>query len=264
MPPHNDSITNEAIIMKKDLLVFLTLCAICCQAQQFAVRQTHKLAVTYEDISVPPEMMVVISNDVSRLLEPAIPLLKLSETASEADGVYLDGLSTPQTSFRASLSSYATINGTNLTLVAPKSFTDCYMTNMTFWAANSNKIEEAFAFAQSLVTNPIPLRSSSEMNAIYLTKEYAPGTIPDSGINTLRGEYANTRFFLPSLLGFHSETNASGATGPLGYSTLFKGMLPSFTKHPLAPDEIEVVPIVYYQGHWWISFWNDEEGEQKW
>ena len=250
--------------MKKVLLALLTFCAISCRAQQFAICQTNRLVVTYEDMSIPPEMMDVISNDVSRLLEPTLPLVKLSATASVAGGAYLDGLSTPQKFFRASLSSYATRNGTNLTIIAKKAFTDCYMTNMTFWTANSNKIAEAFAFAQSLATNPVSLRTSAEINALYLTKEYAPGSIPESDLNILRGEYANTGFFLPSLLGFHSATNANGTAGPLGSTTLFKGMLPSFKRHALAPDEIEVIPIIYYRGHWWISFWNDEYGEQKW
>ena len=249
--------------MKKVLLALLTFCAISCRAQQFTICRTNRLSIAYEDKTIPGPVSYIISNDIVRLISPSIPFVTASPDRKHFDGVYLHNLEMPQTACAEWISTYAHKDGTNLVLTADKKFTDRYQTNMTFWAANSNKIAEAFAFAQSLATNPIPTRTDAEMQTIFLCKEFAPNALPTNGLPILRREYQNTTFALPSLLGFHNESTVDGDVGPGEQVIHFKGMLPAITTCNGRTD-IEVIPIIYYRGHWWISFWNDEYGEQKW
>jgi len=245
--------------MKTTTALSILLLASLVSAHSFVVESTNVVHITFQDSTLSDAQRDWIGADLLRIISPGLSRTSLVfETNAVPKTGQLRRLYTqPDLVVPHGLPKIIFVSGTNLTLEITKSYTDCYLERTAFFATHSNAIAQAFAFTQSLISNPAATRTDSAINAVYLMKSHAPGAIPALEIAELRSGNLDAGLLSPpSLLSFQMIPY-----GPGGGTYLW--CFP-----PLRRDiGVYRQSFIYYNEKWWMSTWLDEESEgveQQW
>ena len=242
--------------MKTTIALSILLLANLVSAHSFVVEGTNVVQIQFQDAALSTAQKEWIGADILRTVTPALSFTSLERYVNKpVPSGYLRRLYVPEDAEGTpTLTSEISISGTNIVLTVDKDYTDCYRSREAFFNTHSNAIAQAFAFANLLVTNPIPVMPDTLLKDIRLSKAYAPGQLPMEHAGDIRRDLGSGIYFPPSLLGFQMLPY-----GPNGSAQYLWGMLPN-----RVDNTVDSVPIIYYQNRWWISYWHLEEINQKW
>ena len=239
--------------MKKLLAFSLVFTSISqCQIINIA---SNSFGVVFEDATLSATNKLIIAGDVSRLLMPSKnTAVYRAYNAPDVKGFVgaLGRLSASAGHPKNGLPQYVKQNATNgLDIVVSQALSDEYLTIIDFMQDKVVEQTQADVFAHGIITNGFANLSLTDINALFLFKEWAPNAIPQADALLIAANHAQNEYFLPSLFGYHMENE-----GP-NNATYLWGMLPT-SKSGLG------IPIIYYQNQWRISWWFMETGEQQW
>jgi len=239
--------------MKTTTALSILLLANLAFAHSFVVEGTNIVQIQFQDATLSTAQKERIGADILCTVTPGLSFTSL-EPYAHLPGGDLEFYVADTAEGTPTLTSEVSISGTNIILTVDKDYTDCYRSREAFFNTHSNAITQAFAFANLLVTNPIPVMPDTLLKEIRLSKAYAPGQLPMEYADDIRGDLGRGIYFPPSLLGFQMLPY-----GPAGSAQYLWGILPIRT-----PRIVSSVPIIYYQNRWWISYWYLEEMDQEW
>ena len=125
-------------------------------------------------------------------------------------------------------------------------------------AAYSNEIAQADAFVQTLTATNFATMTTNDVLGLYLYKDALPGlhAVQERFIGLVYSNTVSRTYCLPPRMGFRML-----GYGPEGQDQYLWGLVPA--KEPQTGDTLGV-PIVYYNGKWWLSVWFLVPGEQTW
>ena len=220
-------------------------------AEQF-VLGTNLVAIAFEDQTLSGEDRSFIADEWLRVMAPAIE--------QDFPAVGAPGTSDYEVwDSKTTMPPLPTMSRTPTNLIV--SFTS---TDSAAWVAAKafcDSVGTAVAGLDAFVTNQLALSfisqsSDSELARLILTKEWAPDSPPNlvPGQTRIRSEWFSGKFFLPPrfTMSFvdsgHSETTSNlWASVPV-----------------MRGGRASEMPVVYYNGQWYLSQWFSEAGTKQW
>ena len=239
--------------MKLSTLLFVTL-PFATHAQTILL-SGHTFGIAFEDTTLTTTNKNIIANDVIRLLTPSTNSAEYATYSTPSPEGYigvLNDLEGPNYFPKPSAPRDIKLNSNNgLDIVVTKKLSDEYLLSINFLKKHQKAIDDAEVFASYVVTNKLINIPIPQFSNMLLDKEFAPGTAPTPELIKYAQELSMFRYTMPSILGFQLLEE-----GPGNIEYLW-GVLPRIEKSL-------GLPIIYYQGQWYISWWYMQVGEQQW